>query len=99
MDNLDNGNLKEIVLSVLFVAGDGVEKDFLAEKLNVSNKDIEKAIASLKEDYAGKSGIHIIEYKNKVQLSTNPDYASYISDVLNPIRSRIVAMSFCEPRS
>lgn len=96
MDNLDNGNLKEIVLSVLFVAGDGVEKDFLAEKLNVSNKDIEKAIASLKEDYAGKSGIHIIEYKNKVQLSTNPDYASYISDVLNPIREKSLTRAALE---
>ena len=81
-------NLKEVVLSVLFVAGDGVEKDFIAEKLDVSRKELDKAISSLKEEFSGDKGIHIIEYKNKVQLASNPDYASYIGDVLNPIREK-----------
>lgn len=96
MENLDKDNLKDIVLSVLFVAGDGVEKDFLAEKLNVTKKDIENSISELKNTLSGKCGVHIIEYKNKVQLSTNPEYASYISDVLNPIREKSLTRAALE---
>ena len=36
-------NLKEVVRAVLFVAGEGVEKHYLAEKLDVSMKELEKA--------------------------------------------------------
>jgi len=89
-------NLKEVVLSVLFVAGDGIEKDFLAEKLEVSKKDIEGVISKLKEEYTADKGIHIIEYKNKVQLSTNPNYANYIADVLNPIREKSLTRAALE---
>jgi segregation and condensation protein B len=89
-------NLKEVVLSVLFVAGDGVEKDFMAEKLEVSVREIDKAIASLKEEFAGERGIHIIEYKNKVQLASNPAYANYIGDVLNPIREKSLTRAALE---
>lgn len=89
-------NLKEVVLSVLFVAGDGVEKDFIAEKLDVSRKELDKAIASLKEEFSGDKGIHIIEYKNKIQLASNPAYANYIGDVLNPIREKSLTRAALE---
>ena len=97
MSNIDTIlNLKEIVLSILFVAGDGVEKDFIAEKLDISNKELNKAIEELKKTYNGDCGIHIIEYKNKVQLSSNPNYANYISDVLNPIREKSLTRAALE---
>ena len=89
-------NLKEVVLSVLFVAGDGIEKDFIAEKLEISKKELDEAITSLKEDFSGDSGIHIIEYKNKVQLASNPAYANYIGDVLNPIREKSLTRAALE---
>lgn len=97
MANIDTTmNLKEVVLSVLFVAGDGIEKDFIAEKLDVSKKEIDKAIEELKKDYAGDNGIHLIEYKNKIQLASNPSYANYISDVLNPIREKSLTRAALE---
>lgn len=89
-------NLKEIILSVLFVAGDGIEKSFIAEKLEVSEKDVEKVVYQLKEEYAGVKGIHIIEYKNKVQLASNPSYAEQISGVLNPIREKSLTRAALE---
>ena len=46
-------NLKEVVLSVLFVAGDGIEKDFIAEKLEVTEKEI-SVVFSLEEEKAIK---------------------------------------------
>ena len=96
MNMLDEKNLKEIIYSVLFVAGDGIEKSFIAEKLQVSNKDLEKALEELKKELSGDKGIYLIEYKDKVQLSTNPNYASYISDVLNPIREKSLTRAALE---
>lgn len=89
-------NLKEIVLSILFVAGDGIEKSFIVEKLQISSKELDKAIEELKKEYLGEKGIHIIEYKNKVQLASNPNYANYISDVLNPVREKSLTRAALE---
>ncbi len=96
MNMLDDKNLKEILYSILFVAGDGIEKSFLAEKLEVSKKDIEKALDELKQELSGDKGVHLIEYKDKVQLATNPNYASFISDVLNPIREKSLTRAALE---
>ena len=89
-------NLKDVLFSILFVAGDGIEKSFLAEKLEVSEKEVEKALAELEKDLSGSCGVHLIRFKNKVQLSSNPNYASYISDVLNPIREKSLTRAALE---
>jgi len=89
-------NLKNVVLSILFVSGDGIEKSFIAEKLEVSEKEVDKAIEELKKEYTGENGIHVITYKNKVQLSSNPNFAEYISQVLNPIREKSLTRAALE---
>ena len=95
--NVENkNNLKDIVLSVLFVAGEGIEKSFIAEKLNLTEKEIDKVIEELKKEYAQDKGIHIITFKNKVQLASNPLYADYISEVLNPIREKSLTKAALE---
>ncbi len=95
--NVENKKqLNDIVLSILFVAGEGIEKSFIAEKLNLTEKDIDKAIDELEKTYSGDRGIHIIRYKNKVQLASNPAYADYISEVLNPIREKSLTRAALE---
>lgn len=89
-------NLKEVIYSILFVAGDGIEKPFIAEKLGVDEKSVEKALASLKEELSGEKGVHLIEYKNKVQLASNPNYANLIADVLNPIMEKSLTRAALE---
>ncbi len=96
MDLQDKKNLKDIVLSILFVAGEGIEKDFIIQKLGVSEKELDKAIEELKKDCDGDCGIHLITYKNKVQLASNPAYADYISEVLNPIREKSLTRAALE---
>lgn len=88
--------LKEVVLGILFVAGEGIEKSFIQEKLNISEKELDKALEELKQIYAGDNGIHIITFKNKVQLASNPAYAEYISEVLNPIREKSLTRAALE---
>ena len=93
---MEKTKLKEIILSVLFVAGDGIEKRFIAEKLEVTEKEVDKVVEELKREYKEDKGIHIIEYKNKVQLASNPSYAEYISGVLNPIREKSLTRAALE---
>ena len=81
-DELDN-----VIESILFVAGQGVELDVIAEKLEVDVKDVKKSIERLKEKHKDE-GINVITYKNCAQLSSCPSYAEDIANVLNPIREK-----------
>ncbi len=88
--------LKEIVLSILFVAGDGLDKDFILQKLEITPKVLDEAIDELCKEYNGDKGVHVIKFKNKVQLCSNPNYADYISEVLNPVRERSLTRAALE---
>ncbi len=89
-------NLKDIVLSVLFVAGEGIEKSFIAEKLDITEKELDKVLDELKAEFCDEKGIHLIFFKNKVQLASNPQYADLISGVLNPIREKSLTRAALE---
>lgn len=88
--------LKEIVLSILFVAGDGLDKDFILQKLEISPKELDEIVEELCKEYDGEKGIHVIKFKNKVQLASNPQYADYISEVLNPVREKSLTRAALE---
>lgn len=89
-------NLKEVVRAVLFVAGEGVEKHYLAEKLDVSMKELEKAVCELEEECSGENGVHLIRFKDKIQLASNPNFANYVSDVLSPVREKSLTRAALE---
>ncbi len=89
-------NLKEVVRAVLFVAGEGVEKEYLAEKLDVSMKELEKAVCALEEECSGENGVHLIRFKNKIQLASNPNFANYVSNVLSPVREKSLTRAALE---
>ena len=98
MKNLEKkmSKLSEVVKATLFVAGEGIEKEFMAEKLNVSAKVLEKAIDELKLEMGEDSGIQIIEFKNKIQLTSNPKFVEEIAEVLNPIREKALTKAALE---
>ncbi len=92
MDNLD-----KIIESILFVAGDGVEYFDIADKLNVSVEDVEKAIENLKLEHENSnSGIQIITFNKKAQLCSNPNYADQVAEVLNPIKEKALTKAVME---
>ena len=88
IDLLNQKNLDEVLASILFVAGIGIEKKELIEKLEISKEDLDDAIEKLKKKYSGKSGIHFKSYGDKIQLSSNPNYADCISTVLQKIKEK-----------
>ena len=83
----ESKKLPELVESILFVAGQGVEIKDIAEKLEVDKKEIVKAIDKLKEKHK-EDGINIITYKDSVQMCSNPLFAEDIATVLNPIKEK-----------
>ena len=89
-------NLPSIIEGILFVSGNGVDIDLIAEKFEITKQEIQKAVEQLKEKYNENSGIQIITYKNKLQLCTNPNIADEISLVLNPIRERALTKTALE---
>lgn len=100
MDKQQLNNIDEIIMSVLFVAGQAVEIKDIASKLNTSEDKVSKSIENLKKKYCGDMGIHIITFKSKgqlkAQLTTNPEYSELITDVLNPIREKALSKATLE---
>ena len=87
-DLITDGMLKDIIEATLFVSGEGIDINAFAEKLEVTQNEVNKAVKELKKKLSGDSGIHLIEYKNKIQLSSNPNtkFLSTFSPIyLNPV--------------
>lgn len=91
--------LESIVEAILFVSGDGIAKVDILEKLEISEKDLDKAIVSLQEKYNKTSGVQVITYRNKVQMCSNSKYATEVAEVLNPIRERKLTKATLEALS
>ena len=93
---MNKQTLCEIIEGILFVAGNGVELKFIAEKLDVKLDDVKKAVEELKKKHDEESGIQVITYKDKVQLTSNPKYSEEISLVLNPIKEKALTKAALE---
>lgn len=89
-------DITKIIEGVLFVSGDGVDKDEFKRIYDLSDKELNKCLDTLKEKYNENSGVNIITYKNKIQLCSNPALADNIAEILNPIRERSLTKAALE---
>jgi len=80
--------LTNIIEAVLFASGNSVAISELTEKFGVSNGEIRDAIEELKLKYPAESGIQLLEFNKKLQLSTNPTYKDEVALVLNSIKEK-----------
>ncbi len=62
----------------------------------MNDREFNKCLDILKAKYNENSGINIIQYKNKVQLCSNPKIVDNISEILNPIRERSLTKAALE---
>lgn len=85
---LEQKNLEEVLSSILFVSGEGIDKKDLQEKLELNKEQLDEIVEKLKKKYSGKSGIHLISYGNKIQFISNPNYADCITTVLQKIKEK-----------
>lgn len=89
-------NLENILESILFVAGEAVDIADICSKIDASKADIQAAAKKLQKRYMEDSGIKLLQFNNKLQLSSNPKYAEQVSIVLNPIRQRNLSKATLE---
>ncbi len=75
MNRIENG-----VEAILFIAGDGVAVEKLAEIFEMSVQDMENVMSAFMDKYNYAShGLKILHYGNFYQLATNPDMYEYLS--------------------
>jgi len=90
-------NLKEIIESILFVAGDSVAFEDIADKLQADVKEVKDAAIQLKQEKEEKMcGIQVLIFNEKAQLCSNPNYATQVSEVLNPIKEKALTKAVLE---
>ena len=94
MKNLEK--LTNIIESILFVSGTQVAISDIAEKLEISDKDVLAIAQKLKEKYSNDSGIQLLIFNKKLQFCSNPENADYVSAVLNPIKEKELSRSLLE---
>ncbi len=91
MDKLTN-----IIEAVLFASGKGVAIADIAEKLEVTAREVKAALDKLKERYGEEGGIQLLLFNNKAQLASNPAYKANVEAVLNPIREKELTRTILE---
>jgi segregation and condensation protein B len=89
-------NLAQVLEAILFVSGDAIEKGDILDKLNILEEELDEAVVTLQQKYDEASGIHVITFRNKIQLCSNSDYAEDVANVLNPIRERKLSKAMLE---
>jgi len=88
--------LTNIIESILFVSGTQVAISDITEKLQITEKEVNDAVKILQQKYSGESGIQLLKFNKKLQFCSNPDYATDVSTVLNPIKEKELSKSLLE---
>ena len=88
--------LTNIIEAVLFASGKGVALSDIADKLNVTVREVNAALNELREKYGADGGIQLLEYNKKAQLASNPQYKEEVAAVLNPIREKELTRTILE---
>ncbi len=91
MDKLTN-----IIEAILFASGKSVALSDIAEKLEVTTKEIKKSLEELEARYGAEGGIRLLQFNGKAQLASNPDYKAEVEAVLNPIREKELTRTILE---
>ncbi len=90
---------ENLIEAILFVAGDGVDVNIMRDTLGVSEEEFNYAVENLKQKYSGDNGIHLIAYRTKLQLCSNPNYSEQVSAVLNPVKEKQLTKATLETLS
>ena len=90
--------LKNIIEALFFSAGRGLafEEIYKIFENAYSQEEVKKAIETIKKEYSGNKGIILIEYNNKYEFQSHPDYGELIADVLTPIKERELSKTLLE---
>ena len=92
-----NERLCGIIEAILFVCGDAMEMDELANALGHTAEAIQTAVEDLETLYAAEHrGVQIKRFSNKVQLVSKAEYATYVERVLQPVQKQSLSQAALE---
>ncbi len=75
-------NILSQLEAILFVASKPLDTTKLAKVLATSSDEIVSSVEQLVQKYTGVSGIHITMVGDRVQMTTNPDYADVVEQFI-----------------
>lgn len=93
---VNSETLASIIESIVFVAGNAISIKDIAEKLEITEKEVLKQVEILQKKYDENSGINLLLFNKKLQFCSNPKFADDVATVLNPIRERELSKSMLE---
>jgi len=79
---MDLQKLKSIIESILFMSGEPVKMAKIAKITGATKPEIENAILELQTGYADNRGVVILKKEDEVQMATNPENASFLTDLI-----------------
>ena len=86
-----------IVEAILFVSGNAVKKEEMAQAIGLSMGDLEETIKALDSEYAfDRRGLRLLCFGEHVQMTTRAEYAQYVERVLQPVQKQTLSMAVME---
>lgn len=81
----DNDSIKGIIECILFASGDAISLKELGDMININEKRARRIIEDMNIEYKNCArGLYIVEFNNKFQLSTKPEYGAYVKKLIKP---------------
>ncbi|GBC93746.1 Segregation and condensation protein B [bacterium HR15] len=81
--------LSDILHALLFVADAPLTVETLSEVVGESPDAVERALQTLEQELTGRGPIQLLRIAGGYQLATKPEYAPYITRLLNPPPKRL----------
>lgn len=79
---MDQKKLESVVESILFISGEPVKIARICKITQAKKSEVENAVTALKNRYSVGFGLAIISKENEIQMTTNPENASFISTLV-----------------
>lgn len=76
---MEQGKLRSIIESILFVSGEPLKIQKLAKVTGANLTEVKGAISELTLEYASGRGFILMKKEDQIQLVSNPENAEYIS--------------------
>ena len=90
-------NICAAIEAILFAAGAPVERERIAEALEISAEEVDSRISALLDDYNNaQTGITIIRLKNSYQMVSRKEYAPQIRTVMDLRRNTPLSQAALE---
>ncbi|HLN19399.1 MAG TPA: SMC-Scp complex subunit ScpB [Patescibacteria group bacterium] len=79
---MDLDKLKSVIESILFISGEPVKVAKIMKITGARKPEVENAIMVLQNEYSGLRGLSVIRKEDEVQMGTDPENATFVSELV-----------------